>query len=402
MKKSIVLSAVLCLTPWLASAQQENQEEFNREEGKSRRIVIFQPGTSDDAKRTAVESAGGQVKKHLGRINAVAAHVPEGSEGNLKSHPSILRVDEDLVVEAFVVKDSVKEDRAEEHGKPGGAYVQPVQETPWGISRVKAPEAWAMSQGAGVKVCVVDTGIDLDHPDLQTNIVGSFNAITPTKSADDDNGHGTHVAGTIAGLNNAIGVVGVAPQAQLLAVKVLSRTGSGWLSDIIEGLDWCANNGGKVANLSLGSSSDSQSFHDAVTAAVNAGVTVVAAAGNSGPCANCVGYPARYPEAIAVAAANSSDQAASFSSQGPEVDVIAPGKDVRSTYKGGVYAVMSGTSMATPHVSAAAALKLAQNSALTPAALADALKTNADLLTGLTAEQQGSGMINCQRLLSTP
>lgn len=396
---------MLGLMPLLAVAQADKDNgDLNRDEARNRRIVVFQAGTTDDAKRAAVEAVGGRVKKNLGSINAVAAHLPEGAADSVKTNPNVLRVDEDLIVEAAVVKDSVREHgRVEEHGKPGGAApAQPAQETPWGIARVKAPEAWSASQGAGVKVCVIDTGIDLDHPDLQANIAGGYNAVNPSKSADDDNGHGSHVAGTIAGLNNSIGVVGVAPQAQLLAVKVLSRNGSGWLSDIIEGLDWCAANGGKVANMSLGSSSDNQSFHDAVTATYNAGVTVVAAAGNSGPCTNCVSYPARYPEVIAVAASDSSDQAAGFSSQGPEVDLIAPGKDVKSTYKGGVYATMSGTSMATPHVSGAAAMKLAQNPTLTPSTLADAMKTNADLLTGLTAEQQGSGMVNCQRLTATP
>ncbi|MBI4669758.1 MAG: S8 family peptidase [Elusimicrobia bacterium] len=400
-KRKLALLGLLLIPVW-GFAEPDN-DNINRDEAKNRKIVVFQPGTNDETGRAAIENAGGRPGKRLGLINAVAAHFPnEESARNASSNPNVLRVDDDLIVEAAVVKDSVAEEGGPNaHGKGGGTVTPPAQQTPWGIGRVKAPEAWDSTQGAGVNVCVIDTGIDLTHSDLAANIKAGINTINPNKTAKDDNGHGTHVAGTIAALNNAIGVIGAGPQISLLPVKVLGANGSGWLSDIIEGLDWCASNGGKVANMSLGSSSDNQSFHDAVIAAVNRGVTLVVAAGNNGPCANCVNYPARYPETIAVAASDSSDQFASFSSQGPEVDLIAPGKSVLSTYKGNSYATMSGTSMAAPHVSAAAALKLALNPALTPTALADALKANADPLTGLTPDQQGSGIVNCFRLVTS-
>ena len=173
----------------------------------------------------------------------------------------------------------------------------------------------------------------------------------------------------------------------------------GFLSDVIEGLEWSAQNGMRAANMSLGSSSDNTSFREAIAAAYAAGIVLVAAAGNSS--GGAVSYPARYSEVIAVSASDSADQFAGFSSQGPEVDLIAPGVNIFSTYKGKDYANLSGTSMAAPHVTGAAALKIFQNPALTPDQITSVLKGSADSL-GLSTDQQGSGILNCQRLVSAP
>ena len=161
------------------------------------------------------------------------------------------------------------------------------------------------------------------------------------------------MAGIAAALNNSLGVVGAGPNIDLYAIKVLNRNGSGFLSDVIEGIQWATANGIKVANMSLGSTSNVQSFHDAVIAAYNAGVTIVAAAGNSG---GAVSFPAAYPEVIAVSATDINNNLASFSSRGPEIDLAAPGVSILSTYKGTSYATLSGTSMASPHVAGSAAL----------------------------------------------
>ena len=231
-----------------------------------------------------------------------------------------------------------------------------AQTLPWGIDRVDAELVWPSGNtGAAIKVGVIDTGISLSHPDLQANIKGAYNAIRSTRSANDDNGHGSHVAGTIAAVTNSQGIVGVAPSTHLYAIKVLSSSGSGYLSDIIEGLDWAISSDLDVVNLSLGTGSNIQSFHDAITRTYNAGIVIAAAAGNSG---GAVIYPAAYEEAIAVSATDSNNAIAYFSSRGPEVDVAAPGVSIYSTYKGSKYATLSGTSMATPHVAGAAALVL--------------------------------------------
>ncbi len=133
---------------------------------------------------------------------------------------------------------------------------QPAQTLPWGITRIGADQSWTQSTGKGIKIAVVDTGIDYMHPDLDANVKGCVTFVTGTSDCKDDNGHGTHVAGTIAAENNDIGVVGVAPDAWLYGVKVLNRKGSGWTSDVIAGIDWSNSNGMQVISMSLGSSYD--------------------------------------------------------------------------------------------------------------------------------------------------
>ncbi len=253
---------------------------------------------------------------------------------------------------------------------------QPAEVLPWGVDRIDADLAWATTRGAGIKVAVIDTGIDLDHPDLKENIKGGYNALNPRKSCNDDNGHGTHVAGIIAARQNGIGVVGVAPEADLYAVKVLNSRGIGFVSDIIEGLDWCIQNGIQVANMSLGGGGTT-SYHEAIQKAYQAGIVLVAAAGNDGV-DNSVNYPAAYPEVIAVSATDSNDVLSSFSSRGPEVELAAPGVEIDSTWNDGYYRTASGTSMATPHVSGAAALVLAAGRANTPDDVRAILQSTAD------------------------
>ena len=234
------------------------------------------------------------------------------------------------------------------------------------MDRIDADLAWGTSTGVGVNVAVIDTGIDQDHPDLVANLKGGVNFVSksPTRPADpakwnDDNGHGTHVAGIIGAVDNSEGVVGMAHGVNLYGVKVLDRNGSGYLSDVISGIDWAVANGMNVINMSLGSSSDSSALHDAVDAADAAGLVVVAAAGNSGDgdgTTNEVIYPAKYSSVIAVAATASDDSTPYWSSEGAEVELAAPGVDIRSTWNDGAYNTISGTSMASPHAAGAAAL----------------------------------------------
>ncbi|MEW5706704.1 MAG: S8 family peptidase [Actinomycetota bacterium] len=260
--------------------------------------------------------------------------------------------------------------------------------------------AWATSTATGVKVAILDTGIDLDHPDLGANVKGGINTINPRKKPDDDNGHGSRVAGIVAAVRgNEIGVIGVEPSASLYAVKVLGASGSGYASDIIEGLDWCIQNGIKVVNMSFGASSDNQSIHDAVIRAYNAGIIMVAAAGNSGPGSDTVSYPARYNEVIAVAATDSNDAVAPWSSRGPEVDIAAPGVNIYSTYKNAGYATMSGTSMAAPHVTGAIALKLQVNPLLSPDAMRSLVVGTAEPILG-APEEVGAGLIDAEALVN--
>ena len=304
------------------------------------KIVVFQTALNESAKDELITRVGGVKLKNLDLINARAVWLPDRAAAQkLKSLPGVLRVDDDVIIEAL---------------QKGAS--QSVQVLPWGVDRIDAELVWSTGNTADpIKVGIIDTGISKDHPDLALNIKGGVNAINPYKSWNDDNGHGSHVAGIVAALNNSIGVVGVGPQIDLYAVKVLNASGSGYLSDVIEGIEWAINNGMQVINMSLGTNQGVQSLHDAVIAAKNAGIVVVAAAGNSG---GAVSYPAAYPEVIAVSATDKNNQIASWSSRGPEIDFAAPGVSIYSTYKGKSYATLSGTSMAAPHVAGAAALVL--------------------------------------------
>lgn len=287
--------------------------------------------------------------------------------------------------------------------KPAQVSAQSVRpEITWGINRIHAPAAWDVTEGAGVKVAVIDTGIDLSHPDLVGKVDGGYSAITKTERPQDyqdDNGHGTHVSGTIAAIRDNKGVVGVAPRARLYAVKVLDSEGSGNLSDVIDGIIWAAKNGMQVVNMSLGAPIDSDAMHRAVRYAKGSGVVIVAAAGNSsgGP----VGYPGAYPETIAVSASNEDEALSSFSSVGPQVKFIAPGEDIVSDRLGGDTISMSGTSMASPHVAGLAALAVSQGwTGMTgPDGVLAQLKKAAKPLPGLSPEQQGFGMIDAGKLV---
>ncbi|MBI5623741.1 MAG: S8 family peptidase [Elusimicrobia bacterium] len=268
------------------------------------------------------------------------------------------------------------------------------EEIPWGIQRVNAPNAWAKTQGAGVKVAVIDTGIDFNHPDLKPNFAGCYNALDAKASCMDDNGHGSHVSGTIAGALDGKGVAGVAPKARLYGVKVLDAQGRGGLVSIIKGLVWAGNNGMQVANMSLGAPIGTVFMRAAVKYATLRGVTVVAAAGNNG---GKVGCPACYGDTIAVSASDSSDRIASFSSRGSDVDLIAPGVDVKSSIPGGGYDFYDGTSMATPHVAGLAALAVARG-AKGPEAVRAAL-TKAAKSIGLKPTEQGAGLVDASVLV---
>jgi subtilisin family serine protease len=265
-----------------------------------------------------------------------------------------------------------------------------------------------------VDVAVIDTGIDLSHPDL--NVVGGVNC-SSGNSYSDGNGHGTHVAGTIAAKDNGIGVVGVAPGARLWAVRVLNNAGSGSDSDVICGIDWVTARAStiEVANMSLGGGgtepaasgcSTGDPFHDAICRSVAAGVTYAVAAGNeSDDAANHT--PAAYDEVITVSAladfnglpgggaaatcrADVDDTFADFSNFGADVDLIAPGVCILSTWKGGGYNTISGTSMASPHVAGAAALYKATHAGATPVQVKTALQNAGNLNWTTTTDPDGT------------
>ncbi|MFC3890134.1 S8 family peptidase [Lentzea rhizosphaerae] len=287
--------------------------------------------------------------------------------------------------------------------QPDGVASIAAQTLPTGIDRIDAEQSPTAKingtdERVNVDVAVIDTGVDLDHPDLNVNTAGAKNCSTG-RSADDGNGHGTHVAGTIGALDNGNGVVGVAPGARIWPVRVLNNQGSGSFSAIICGIDYVTAHANEieVANMSLGGSgsdsacgSNKDAMHEAICRSVSAGVTYVVAAGNSA--ANSSTFvPATYAEVITVSAladfngqpgggaastcrADVDDTFADFSNYGADVDVIAPGVCILSTWKGGGYNTISGTSMASPHVAGAAALYKATHPSASPSAVKSALQ----------------------------
>lgn len=342
MKIFIALAGLFLFLPILFALPEKAMAQNN-----TRKIIIYKDKvfSQKEYKESVLKEAKAKKIKDLDNINAQVAEVPAAQVKALSSNPNIKMVEDDYEVNALGESWMAKLLRLK----------QPTGQTiPWGIKKINADQTWNSVPADQVKVGVIDTGIDLTHPDLASNIKGSVNILNPRRSANDDNGHGSHVAGIIAALNNSTGVVGVGPKLDLFAIKVLGASGSGYLSDVISGIDWAITRGLNVINLSLGSSQASQAFHDEVIKAKNAGVTVVAAAGNES--GGKVSYPAAFPEAIAVSATTSLDSIASFSSVGPEVDVAAPGQSINSTYKNGGYSILSGTSMAAPHVAGVAAL----------------------------------------------
>ncbi|WP_435332490.1 S8 family peptidase [Haloarchaeobius sp. TZWWS8] len=283
----------------------------------------------------------------------------------------------------------------------GIRYVEPDEEMevlaqtePWGIDRVDAEVAHANGEtGDGADIAIIDTGIDRGHPDLADNLGEgvSFQGGIQTNQWNDDNGHGTHCAGIADAVDNSQGVVGVSTNATLHAVKVMNAAGTGSTSDIAKGIEWTADQGYDVGSLSLGSSSGSETLKDAVSYAADHGVFLSAAAGNDGECSDCVGYPAAYPECVAVSSTNQNDELSSFSSQGPEVEIAAPGSDIYSTYLAGSYNTLSGTSMACPHVSGAAAQLMANGQTASEAR--STLKSSAEDI-GLSANESGAGLLD--------
>jgi subtilisin family serine protease len=246
------------------------------------------------------------------------------------------------------------------------------------LNTVRMPQAWDVSKTTGSQiVAVLDTGVDAGHPDLVGHLVPGYNAVSSTRpNPVDDNGHGTMTLGIIAaGANNGVGVAGVGWNVKAMPVKVLDADGSGYDSDIAEGIDWAVAHGADVINMSLGGPDDNAVLHDAVARAYASGVTVVVAAGNDGNAA--LQYPASYPEVIAVAATNAGGALTDFSSYGDWVDVAAPGVDILSTGSRALtppgyepYWYCTGTSCSAPIVAGLAALVKNKWPTFTPAQVA--------------------------------
>jgi subtilisin family serine protease len=410
------VSLVVCM---LVSVILSGRGAFAKSADHLRRIVKFhgldlkKPG--DLATAHSVVAGSGSRKVHeLWLINAMAIRLPAAGADHalvaLQKNPTVEQVFDDLLSVAA-----------------GAICIAPalppvLESYPWGLQMIDVPAVHQQRpelQGTAVTVAILDTGIDSSHPELSPRVAGGYNALAGGGSSVDTNGHGTHMAGIIAAdLENSLGIIGVAPQVTLKAVKVLDHSGVGYLSDLINGLQWVYNNGSpraRVVNMSLGFSTDSPALWQAIQSLYTSGVIMVASTGNrcapssgqdegggdcqAGPLLNCdpaqdtVKYPAAYPEVMAVVATDIDGAITGYSLVKPQWDVAAPGGSratgrILSTTIGG-YGEGSGTSQAAAHVTGAIALALQLDPGL----------SFEEVLLCLQATAEGPGRINVKKLV---
>lgn len=247
----------------------------------------------------------------------------------------------------------------------------------WEIKKFDIEKQWKISKGEGVKIAVIDTGCDLDHPDIKNNILQGKNFVDPKKDPYDVNGHGTHTAGTIAAEDNSVGMVGVAPKAKIIPIKALNDQGNGNLQNIIDAIIWAADQGADFISMSLGSSQPVSAMQNAINYASEKRSIIFCAAGNSGESVDIM-YPAKYDRTIAIGAIDRNLERTSFTCSGETLDFLAPGHDILSCVPGRAYALMSGTSMSTPFAVGCAALLLSHARQIQYSAIGNMLKTSED------------------------
>jgi subtilisin len=321
-------------------------------------IIGYHKSSGTSEKELVVQSHGGKMKKEFHLINAVSARMPEDKIEEMKKD---IRV-------AYIVNDTI-------------FRMTDEYSSSWGVQSIGSEPVHNQNiNGTGVKIAVLDTGIDYNHPDLAGNYKGGYDFVNDDPDPWDDNClsffrtcHGTHVSGIIGAQHNGIGVVGVAPGSSLYAVKVLDGGGFGTASLVVSGIEWAKNNGMNIISMSLESTENNTAVLDAVNAAYDSGVLLVAAGGNTG--GGPVLYPAAYDSVIAVTAIDQNGQRASFSPIDQKIEVAAPGVRINSTIQGG-YGFLSGTSMAAPHVTGVAALIFSTNF---PDVNGDGLRDNKDV-----------------------
>lgn len=386
------VSSILPLVPGSAAASQDKPET---KPGKY--IVKFKTKTDESKARQITGKKNVKFNRHIPALSIAAIDItsdPSALE-EIKKDPEVAYVEPDHIVRtSFTPSDPYYRYQwaIENTGQYIGGSAGTVD------ADIDANEAWDSAAGSAVRVAVLDTGVDQNHPDISSKIVAQRN-FSDSATIDDNNGHGTHVAGTIAAItNNGVGVAGGCPSCSILNAKVLADDGSGYHSSLADGLIWATDNGAKVINLSLGGPA-SLTLQEAVSYATSKGAVVVAAAGNAGSTSKS--YPAAYENVIAVAATDNKDIKASFSNYGADwVDIAAPGKYILATLPNHTnasgktnYGYMSGTSMATPIVASAAGLVWQSPYGTSSTSVRSQLEKTADKISG-TGSYWANGRVN--------
>jgi thermitase len=408
-----LIAALACCAPASAAAPAAS----------GRLLVGFEKGVSKDRQKRILSAADGRIGRRFAAIRGGRLVVVRPRSGKdtsalkkrLRRTDGVAYAEPDFFQFASAEKTPNDPDYTRDYALVDGLEDHDID----------APTAWGTRTGCA-KVAILDTGIDTDHPDLAPNVYKSadkpnngkdddkngyvddtygYNAINGKGSGQDDNGHGTHVSGIVAGRgNNGTGSVGVCWSAKLVAVKFMNSKGKGSTSKAIDGIDYAVKNGVKIVNCSFGSSSKSSALHDAVDYAQDHNVLLVVAAGNdSENIDKTPSYPASFGDSniLAVAASTSDDTLASFSNFGSEnVDVAAPGDDIFSTYLGGGYKYLSGTSMAAPYAAGTAAMLRKQEPDATYGNLRYAIRHKVDKPPALAGKVAYDGRLNVQKALA--
>lgn len=337
-------------TQTMVNPKYSNEDSLNPDDVSNRVVVKLSPGTDPD---TLAKMFKAEIVRK-GPLQFVTLALPANQYQSiveqLKKTSGVLSVEPVRVIKTTAVKTMSTNP------------TDPLYPQQWGLGKIEAQKAWSLGYtGNGIIVAVVDTGVDLNHPDLKDNILPGYNAITGvagSTTAQDQNGHGTHVSGIIAAEANGIGIVGVAYNAKILPVKALTKQGEGTDDCIADGIAWAADHGAKIINLSLGSDSEGDVLKEAIQYASAKGCLIVAAGGNQEDNLTTIAYPAADPLVMAVTATDTTDTIAPFSLPGPSAALAAPGVDITSDYwqYSSDYASLDGTSMASPFVSGVAAL----------------------------------------------
>ena len=400
-RRTALLAGVLCLgltgTPVLAAGPGEDPGRPSGPYDGTRLLVAFDPGTVGEARRSAHAAEGARVENTIESLNLDVVKLRDGADAvevaaRYERNPNVAYTDFNHEFRALT-SDTLFEDQWGLHntGQPvTGSFRTGVADVD-----IDAPEGWDIAFGAGkleatggTLTGIIDTGIDRSHVDLldRTKVCATANSgtgIIVEGTCSDDNLHGTHVAGTIAAqTGNGVGVAGVAPNAPLAIFKGLDAAGVGFYADIVAGVDYLSKHsaGVKIISMSIGGPKD-DALNKALTAAYARGTLLIAAAGNDGD--STPNYPAFHQDVVSVASIDSNGKLSSFSTCNSDVEIAAPGRDIWSTFPGNTYGSISGTSMATPHVSGVAAMLISEQGLSAPQAR-NALKSSA----------QGSGGCN--------
>lgn len=352
--------------------------------------VLVKP--ADNAAENAVQAALNAVgAREVGRVPQIGVRilqVPEPAKARviaaLSNNPNFEFAEPDYIANVILT--------------PNDPYYAAYQ---WHLPKVSAPTAWDTTTGsASVTIAVVDSGVEATHPDLAGRVLAGYDFANNDSNPADDNGHGTAVAGVAAAQgNDGIGVAGAAWNVAILPVKTMNSSGSGSYSAIANGITYSADRGARIINLSLSGTYSSRTLQSAVNYAWNKNCVLIAAAGNNGSSTTI--YPAAYPNVIAVSATTSADTLASFSSYGSFVDLSAPGQDITTSWSGGGYVTISGTSFSSPLTAGVAALALSVNPGLSNAQVSSLLTSNADDLGAAGYDIYfGAGRVNAARVVA--